>query len=276
MKNLNWPNKDTKIFISMALNPGNTGATLHNSLFKLLKINSVYLPLKIDDIKQAKKILKSLNFSGCSLSMPFKEKLLKFVDKVDNNAKKIGSINTILNKKNKLIGYNTDYYASKEIFKNQNISKNSTILILGCGGVARAIIRSLIDLNYNKILVCTRSKKKFNKLKERNLIKNIKWKMRNKLIFDILINTTPLGMFGKLSKKIPIHLSKKNLPKVIYDLPVNKQGNYLYKISKKNNIKYISGIKSSYYQGLKQFEIYNNLKLKSKILKKIKLKININ
>ncbi len=272
MKNFNWPNKETKIFISMALNPGNTGAVLHNSLFRLLNLNCVYLPLKVTNINQAKKILKNFNFQGCSLSMPYKEKLLKFVDKLDINAKKIGSINTILRKKKKLIGYNTDYYASKKIFKKLNLPKKSKILILGYGGVAKAIIHSLIDLKYEKIIICTRSKKKLKNLKNKEIIKNLDWKIRNNTIHDILINTTPLGMFGKFSKKAPIHLSKNFYPKLIYDLPVNTKGNYLYKISKKKNIKYISGFKSSYYQGLKQFEIYNNLKLNSKILKKLQKK----
>ena len=54
MKNSNWPNKETKIFISMALNPGNTGSILHNSLFKILNLNSIYLPLKVKSLNQAK------------------------------------------------------------------------------------------------------------------------------------------------------------------------------------------------------------------------------
>tara|TARA_A100001234_G_scaffold48151_1_gene40307 strand:- start:9376 stop:10200 length:825 start_codon:yes stop_codon:yes gene_type:complete len=274
MKNLNRPNKETKLFISMATNPGNTGSTLHNSLFRILNLNSLYLPLKVTSVNQAKKILKSLIFEGCSLSMPYKEKLIKFVDKLDKNAKKIGSINTILKKKNKLIGFNTDYYASREIFKKQNLPKKSKILVLGCGGVGKAIIYSLIDLKYKNIFVCTRNKKKFKKFKNKDLIKNIEWKMRNKTTCDILINTTPLGMFGKFSKKTPIYLSKKFFPKLIYDLPVNPRGNYLYKISKKQNIKYVSGVKSSFYQGIKQFEIYNNLKLKLKTLKKLKIDLN--
>ena len=122
--------------------------------------------------------------------------------------------------------------------------------------------------------MCTRNKNKFENLKNKNIVKNVSWNMRNKMTYDILINATPLGMFGKFSKKTPIHLSKKFYPKLIYDLPVNPNGNYLYKISKKHNINYISGIKSSYYQGLKQFEIYNNLKLKLTTLKKLKINLN--
>ena len=273
MKNSIWPNKETKLYISMALNPGNTGSMLHNSLFKILNLNSIYLPLKVTDINQAKKILRSLIFKGCSLSMPYKEKLIKFVDKIDVHAKKIGSINTILKINNKLIGFNTDYYASKEIFKKQNLPKRSKILVLGCGGVARAVIFSLIDLKYKNIFVCTRNKKRLKNFENKKIIKSIDWRLRNKINCDILINTTPLGMFGKFATKTPVYLSKNNLPKLIYDLPVNPRGNYLCRISKRKNIKYISGLKSSFYQGIKQFEIYNNVKLKLKTLKKLKINL---
>lgn len=268
MKNLIWPNKDTKIFISMAAKPGNTGATLHNSLFKILKLNNIYLPLKVEKIHQAKKILNNLNFQGCSLSMPFKEKLINFVDKLDINAKKIGSINTILRKNSKLIGYNTDYYASKKILKDQKLLKNYKILILGCGGVAKAILHSVIDLKFKKIFLSSRNKYKFNKINIKKKITFLEWKNRGKVKFDVIINTTPLGMFGNLSNKIPINISKKFLPRLIYDLPVNHKGNLLYNFAKKNKIKYISGLESSYYQGIKQFEIYNNIKVNLKNIKK--------
>jgi len=181
---------------------------------------------------------------------------------------------SILRKKKKLIGYNTDYYASKEIFKKQNLPKKSKILILGCGGVAKAIIHSLIDLKYKKIIICTRSKKRLKILKHKKIIKDVSWKMRNKISHDVLINTTPLGMFGKFSKKTPIYLSKKFLPKLIYDLPVNHKGNLLCRFANKNKIKYISGLVFSHYQGLKQFEIYNNIKVNFKILKKIGIYLN--
>ena len=60
MKKFFWPNKDTKKFISMSINPGNTGANLHNRLFQIYKLNNIYIPLKISTIKQAKQILKIL------------------------------------------------------------------------------------------------------------------------------------------------------------------------------------------------------------------------
>jgi shikimate dehydrogenase len=274
MKNLIWPNKNTKIFISMATNPGNSGATLHNSLFKSFKLNNIYLPLKVKNIIKAKQILANFNFKGCSLSMPYKERLINFVDSLDRNAKKIGSINTILKKNNKLIGYNTDYYASKAILKKQKFSKKANIFVLGSGGVAKAILHSVIDLKFNNIFLSSRNQKRFNKINIKKKITFVKWSERNKVNCDILINTTPLGMFGKYEKKIPVNILKKNYPKLIYDLPINHKGNLLSQFAKKNKIKYISGLVSSYYQGIKQFEIYNNLSIDYKILKKIGIYLN--
>tara|TARA_B110000977_G_scaffold175638_1_gene230555 strand:- start:35947 stop:36783 length:837 start_codon:yes stop_codon:yes gene_type:complete len=271
MKNLIWPNKETKIFISMAKNPGNTGAGLHNSLFKIFKLNNIYLPLKIENVSQARQILKHFNFQGCSLSMPYKEKLINFVDKLENNAKKIGSINTVLKKNNTLIGFNTDYYASKEILKKKNLSKNFNILLLGCGGVAKAVLYALNNLKFKNIFLSTRSKKKFNELNIKQKITFVPWNTRHKMNADVIINTTPLGMFGKLANKIPIRISKDYLPKLIYDFPVNSKGNLLYKFAKKNKIEYVSGLESSYYQGVKQFEIYNNEKVNKKNLNILRL-----
>ena len=268
-----WPNKDTKLFFSLAINPGNTGTKLHNSLFKILKMNKIYLPLKVKNNTIAKKLIKNLNFEGCSLSMPYKESLVTTIDKLDNSALQIKTINTIVRKKNKLIGFNTDYFAAKEILKKTKLSKDSKVLLLGFGGVAKAILKALKDLKFKNVVVSARNKRNFNKL---NFCKNFsfcEWKNKNKINSKILINATPLGMFGKKQKKCPISEVSLKKNKLVYDLPVNPEINELQKLCKKYRINYISGIYSSYLQGIKQFEIYNNIKLSKKILNKVGVKI---
>ena len=272
MKKNIWPNKDTKIFFSMSINPGNTGAKLHNSLFKILKLNSIYIPLKIKNNTAAKNILKNFNFSGCSLSMPFKESLISVIDKLDKSASDIKSINTILNKNNKLIGFNTDYYAAIKILKKTKISKNKKVLLLGFGGVAKAILKALKDLKYKDITVSARKKRNFKKLTICKNVKFCKWKYKDKIKSYFLINTTPLGMFGKNEKKCPVKESFLRDVNTVYDLTVNPNKNNLQKLCEKHKIKYYSGVYTGYLQGIKQFEIYNNIKLSKKILKKIGLK----
>ena len=80
-------------------------------------------------------------------------------------------------------------------------------------------------------------------------------------------------MFGKQQKKCPVSEAFLRKNKLVYDLPVNPKINQLQKLCKKHKIKYISGIYSSYLQGIKQFEIYNNIKLSKKILNKVGVKI---
>ena len=159
----------------MATNPGNTGTKLHNTLFKILKLNNIYLPFKVKSNKSAKNIIQNLNFSGCSLSMPFKETLVSIVDRLDKSAAEIKSINTILKKNNKLIGYNTDYYAALKILKKININKNSEVLLLGFGGVSKAILKALKDLKFKKIIVSARKKRNFDQLKISKNVKFCKW-----------------------------------------------------------------------------------------------------
>ena len=87
MTTVKIPNKETKICISVSKKPGNTGSLLHNTSYKILKLNYLYIPLKAEKIEDVFGLIKSLNVEGCSLSMPFKEKAIGYVAKVDKNAK---------------------------------------------------------------------------------------------------------------------------------------------------------------------------------------------
>ena len=93
-------NKKTKICISVAGKPGNFGANFHNSAFKELNLDWIYLPRKLSekgDLKHLINSIRLLKIKGCSVSMPHKEKIIQYIDKLDEAANKIGAINTILN-----------------------------------------------------------------------------------------------------------------------------------------------------------------------------------
>ena len=81
------PNNKTKLCISLSAFPGNTGSRLHNSSYNLLNLNYIYLPLKCKSTSKASFIIKNLEFKGCSLSMPFKQKLINKVDYLDKISK---------------------------------------------------------------------------------------------------------------------------------------------------------------------------------------------
>ena len=129
-------NKETKIYCSFSSNPGNNGCIFFNSEFKELNMNAIYKSFYSDDIKKSIEAVKSLDIKGFALSMPFKIEALDYVDEVEDSAKKIGSINTVVNEDGYLKGYNTDWVGVKKYFE---VRRFDSIFIIGNGGFSKAI-----------------------------------------------------------------------------------------------------------------------------------------
>ena len=111
---------NTKIFISISSKPSTLGTKIYGALFRKYKVNSIYRSFVISNLDNLIQAVKTLSISGFSVSMPFKEKILKKVDILDDTAK-TGSINTVIIKNKKLIGYNTDLFGAEKSHKqNQN------------------------------------------------------------------------------------------------------------------------------------------------------------
>ena len=241
-------NKNTKIFFSVASNPGNKGSKFYNSYFKKKNINAVYLPLKLtSDFKNTLNIFKELGIAGCSISMPFKKQAWEIVKKKPNYLKNVKSINTIVFNKRKLEGYSTDYYAVKKIIQSNNIQKNKTIIIVGTGSMAQIFYDNLKNIK-NKIFFVSRKPKLKNHLKFNNL-------KRKK--FDVLINASPLGMQGFPS--FPKKYLDFSICKKIIDVVAYPEQTDLFKIAKKNKINFIGGNILAKYQAKKQLQIYKKV-----------------
>tara|TARA_B110000046_G_scaffold98515_1_gene106147 strand:- start:34 stop:645 length:612 start_codon:yes stop_codon:yes gene_type:complete len=128
--------KDTKIFCSFSINPGNNGCVFFNEKFKQNNVNALYKSFFSDNIKKSVEAVKTLGISGFAVSMPFKIEILNYVDQVDEIAQTIGSCNTVINKEGKLIAYNTDWIGIKNYLLQTKIP--SSVLLAGNGGFSRA------------------------------------------------------------------------------------------------------------------------------------------
>ena len=129
-------NKDTEIYCSFSSNPGNNGCIFFNNEFKELNMNAIYKSFYSDDIKKSIEAVKSLDIKGFALSMPFKIEALDYVDEVEDSVRKIGSINTVVNKDGYLKGYNTDWVGVKKYFETQRFN---SLYIIGNGGFSKAV-----------------------------------------------------------------------------------------------------------------------------------------
>ena len=180
-----------------------------NNKFKKLKISDAeYKNFDLSDISEFEKIDLS-NVLGFNVTIPFKQDIITIIDKVSEDALKIGAVNTIKISNNKLIGFNTDHIGFS---KSLNGKKFENALVFGSGGASKAIKFSLNNLGI-KFNIVSR-KKNPDLISYENLDKEI-------INSDLLINTTPLGTFPNIDKKIniPYHLINKD--HTCYDLVYN-------------------------------------------------------
>lgn len=243
-----------QICISISSSPGSFGETVHNSGYKSQKINYFYKALKVKDLKSTMNAVRTLNIKGCSVSMPFKEKVIKYLDRVDHSAKRIGAVNTILNKNDTLIGFNTDEFGALKALSSFNLKSSDSILILGAGGVSRAIICALKRMKILNITICNRNIRKSKKIANLFKCKFIKWNERNHFKNDILINATSVGM--KTNEGIPLKKQSIRNFKKVMDVVVRNEDTDLIKEAKKLNLNNISGITMTFYQAAEQYKIY--------------------
>ncbi|MDD3861868.1 MAG: shikimate dehydrogenase, partial [Candidatus Gracilibacteria bacterium] len=120
---------------------------IHNAGFKALGIDARYDLFEVpkNEFEDFAKSLKDSSISGLSVSLPYKEAIIDFLDFVDDSAKKIGAVNTILNRDGILSGYNTDFIGSNRALGGVNGSlSGKKVVILGAGGAARAVIYGLL------------------------------------------------------------------------------------------------------------------------------------
>jgi shikimate dehydrogenase len=238
---------------------------MHNSAFKELDLNYIYLKFNVDKSQLALAIeaVRALGVRGLNVTMPYKNEVMQYLDKLDALAEEIGAVNTIVNNAGVLTGYNTDAYGALEALKNNEVDLNSIdgkVLIIGAGGGARAVAYGLAKIGA-EIVIANRTFKKGEQLaKELNKItsaKAITIKEIPMVIHDtvIMINCTPTGMTGSLSMSlIPGELIKKDM--IVFDIVSKPKETPLIKLAKEKGAKVIFGYEMVVYQGAKAFELW--------------------
>ncbi len=177
---------------------------LHNYWLKKYGVEASYdaFPLEPENPEHFLRMMAEKDFIGVNLTIPHKEAAMKWVDEVDDTAKRIGAINTILVQDGKLRGTNTDAYGFICNLKNGGWkAAGRKALVLGAGGAARAVCVGLLDSGYD-IILANRTRARADEMAEslhRSRIKVVEWNMAESAMHEIalLVNTTSLGMKGK-------------------------------------------------------------------------------
>ncbi len=207
---LKFRHKKFALIIGASPSFGARSPVLWNKVYKRQKIKCEMYPADVQEnnLKNLVNLLKNDNrFLGGSVTIPYKEKIIKYLDSVDTNSKKINAINTIIKSNKKLFGINTDYLAFSQSLKKFKLKNKDSILFLGAGGAGKAGIISILK-NYkkNKKFFFNRKKQKLKKIFKKNKEKNIKiinnYKQLKKIKnISLLINATSVGFDSWIKKK---------------------------------------------------------------------------
>ena len=249
---------------------------LHNYWIKKNEIQSYYKAFEIKNLKHINKAIRALNIKGLNVTIPYKKKIIKYLDEVDTTANKLEAVNTIKNINGILKGYNTDVKGfNKGLDKIQQFDKNRPIVVLGAGGAASSIIYSLVKGKFKDIRVMNRTLTKAKKFEDKyRNVKSAKWLSYNIINESgLIINTTSLGMIGY--PKLPIKLDNTYNQLKVYDIVYNPLKTQLIKDAKKQNLEYVDGLTMFLGQAEESFRIWYNKKPKidKTLLQLIKKKI---
>ena len=243
---------------------------IHNYWIKKNNIKAIYDKerLNSDDLKNLIIKIRERKISGVNVTVPFKKKVIPYLDKLTFGAEATQSVNTIiLNDDNKIIGYNTDIGGFENAIKYTKYDiSGKKIFILGSGGVAPSIIFALYKMNVLSITITNRTKIKAeylqnfynsNTVKKRgwNDIKLVDWGEMPE--FDMIINATSVGLNS--DDKLDLDFSKIGKNKLFYDVIYNpKETNFLKKGRELGN-KIENGKKMFISQAAEAFKIWHDI-----------------
>jgi shikimate dehydrogenase len=247
---------------------------MFNSAIKHAGINGIYIPIKIkpDDLGKAIHGLKYLNFAGANIAVPYKEKVIPFLDMLSDEAEQIGAVNTLTIEDRTISGHNTNAAGFlRTIEEVRYHSENKSALIFGYGGAARAVLFALKHLKTKNFMITGRNPNKAKKLVSDlggETIGFDELKAR-KLTADLVINATSAASHEESPEMAAIveNLTLKNCQWII-DLNYGRQNYFFRDLAQKSGTRFMNGIPMLAHQVSKSFALWTGIEIAPEIFLK--------
>jgi shikimate dehydrogenase len=254
---------------------------IQNTAFDYHQLKSIYFAFERNPprFKYLMRHLKTFALDGFNLTVPFKETVLPYLDRLSGEARQIGSVNTIKKEKKSWVGYNTDGYGFLAGLKECrfNISGKKCV-VLGAGGSARTVVHELAKQRARSVLIANRTKSKALKLAremgQRHAAVSIRGvSIKNSDLREgmkeaaLVVNTTKVG----LRKRDPLLIKKKwfgRKKKLVYDLIYKPRMTKFLKSAREAGCQIQNGETMLLYQGAQAFEIWTGKKAPISLMKK--------
>ena len=244
---------------------------IHNIAAQFKSVDYIYLPFDVvaDNLEIALKGVVALGISGLNITIPHKEKIIKYLDELSEEAAMIGAVNTIVNEHGKLKGYNTDINGILESLSEfKDLITGSKVCVIGAGGGARAVIYTLIRyFKPEQITIINRTiqsadtlqnyfseKMRFDNFKTSDLFPPDLIETFNSS--SLIVNSTPVGMFPDVDDS-PTNLSESfHKDQLVFDMIYNPTETKLLNLAKQQGATTLGGLKMLVHQAAKSFELW--------------------
>ena len=227
---------------------------IHSNAFKRMGLNAVYLAFEVKDLKEAIDGMRGLGIRGVSVTMPFKNRIIPFLDKVEDPAGKIKAVNTLLNEGGKLIGYNTDWRGALEALEEMVNLKGKRVVLLGAGGAARAIGFALRTRDCG-VIVSNRTIHKGAGLANELMCVHQPPSSIESLKADVIINATAAGMHP-YDEENPLPKKALKQGMTVMDIVYWPLRTKLLREAEERGCRTIDGLEMLARQGAAQLEIW--------------------
>jgi len=224
-----------------------------NTALRRENVNGVYVALHAKALKDLIHCVREIPLHGLSVTMPYKQAILEYLDNTDAYTAKIGACNTVVRGQDgKLFGFNTDIAGVLRPLEQRLPIENAKVLVLGAGGAARAAVFALKERGA-EVSILNRSAATGQKLARQARARTIKRSDLRKSLFDVIINATPVGMGSVRDcplKEDEIHA------KVVFDMVYDPVETRLLQLARAKGIAVIPGVEMFVHQAARQFEIW--------------------
>ena len=227
---------------------------IHNNAFRRMGLNAAYLAFKVEHLEEAIRGIRGMGLRGVSVTIPFKTRVIPYLDEIEAVAEKVGAVNTIVNERGRLVGHNTDWRGALEALEEKVDLKEKKVLLLGAGGAARAIGFGLRRKGC-RVTIINRSREKAE-----SLAKELGFDFSSSLSSvvpdaEVLINATSVGMSPHTAvSPVPKGLLRRGM--TVMDVVYHPFRTKFLQEAQERGCQTINGLEMLARQGAAQLEIW--------------------
>ena len=240
---------------SIAARPGRFGVAMHNAAFRALDLPYVYVAFGTEDTAGAVAAMRTLSLRGLGVTMPHKVRITQYLDVVDETARIIGAVNTVVNDDGKLTGYNVDWIGAVRALGEAVALPGKTAAVVGAGGGSRSIVYGLVRERCG-VTVFNRSEATGRALAD---AMGAAWGGPPEAVaaaapFDIVAHVTPVGFHAPEDLLVPVDALRPGT--VVFDAVPMPLETRLLREARARGCRAIPGIRMQIHQAAEQFELY--------------------